>query len=1314
MATAYVKIQGTNGKSTLARAIFDTGSEANIILAKCVKTIELKRKKLRIEIEGITGKETYNSGVVQAQIAPWFETTSENKFTVSFLVMNKLPLAQQRGFKKDIPEFRTLTHADPHFYEYGSAQVLFGVEFWSRIILSNIIRSSYEIVAQSTKLGYVIFGAMNISEPKPNSMSIASTVISDVEAIKLNEILQRFWEVEEFFEPVQAEEDKIAEEWFVNTTTRDEHGRYIVRLPFTSESKEIGKSRQIAEMRFKQIENRFKRNEELKQKYSEFMREYIQLNHMSEATESERSEDGFFIPHHAVLKRFRVVFDASCVSSNGKSVNDIQLAGPNLQEELAHIIMRFRFHKVVLSADVKKMFRQILIHKDDQKYQKILWRFDDNEEIREFVLRTVTYGMKSSPFLAMRVMIELAENYAERYPLAAYATKFERYTDDFMTGADSEEQAIKLYSELKEMLAKGKFELAKWKTNNVKLSKLISDNVESSDEMVELSDEYTSILGLKWQPNSDNFVFRVEGEGVDNEQITKRYVVSQVAKLYDPTGYLAPVIIKAKHFIQRLWIEKLDWDDKLTDKLLKEWCEFYEQLHKLNQLRIPRWLNTTAGVKIELFGFADASKIGYGAAIYVRCSTSSEVWCNLLTSKTRVAPVKTVTIPRLELCAANLLANLMQNIREKCKLNNLPYKLYSDSMVTLHWINRTPSELKEFVKNRVANIRSISKPSDWSYVPTKDNPADLCSRGMKPSEIISSKLWWHGPPFLNDIKFSVAKCETNELRNDEQLEVSKELKKKTCAALQLSHSCLIIDGIPIINRYNKLAKIVRITAYVMLAIDKMRKRSSSDSGEMNVLSNKRLNNALDVWIRYTQNHAYANDIKLVKETKEVDEKSALVSLCPFVDDQDIFRVRGRIAKASVRYDERFPVILPSNSILTKLLLEQAHEKTFHGNVQVMLSYIRSKYWIIGARRAVREITRSCVMCRRYASVELKQFMHDLPKERLSEVRPFAYTGVDYFGPIKLKRYIGNNRSIDTGYVAVFVCMTTKMVHLECVSNLTTERFIWALTRLSSIYGTPIRMFSDNAKNFKGAANELGDVLESWKSSEMKSHLQMEAIQWKFTIPRAPFRGGIWEAAVKSVKYHMKRILNGQTLTFERYQTILLGAAAVLNSRPLVALTDDPTDLNYITPAHAVRGNRAIQPLTRNLSEIPLSRVKQEKITDKLLQDFWQVWRKEYLNTLQTRYKWNRREENLKEGDVVLIKEDNVPPNNWPMARVIEAIADSEGLVRTVRLKSKSSEYWRPVQVLVRLLPEHEENELESTMRIQSTEDNLEESSEAEP
>lgn len=1267
------------GESYLVRALFDTGSEVNLMTEKTARMINVKRERFTIEIIGMAGREMCDSGIVSTSIQSWCDERNNVGTLTKFIVMKQIPFTKEFHFNKNIKEFEELPLADPKFNKSGAIDLLLGIEIWSEIVQEHILHSDCGLRAQRTKFGYVIFGTYKNSELVSANVMNTRAIIDDKNACLLDQLLARFWELNEMETRNLSIEEEYAELHYVENIQRDQTGRFVVRIPFVNEPTKLGESRSIALQRFYQLERRLDRDNDLREKYNNFMKEYIELGHMREATKEERMAGGYYIPHHPVMKRFRVVFDSSCATTNGKSINDIQLAGANLQEHLTSVIMRFRFHRIVLSTDVKKMFRQFRMHPQDVIWQKILWRFSANSPILEYVLLTITYGMKCSPFLAIRCMIELAHFYKNRYPMASRATLLERYVDDYFTGADNEEEIIKLYNELRAMLAEAGLELGKWRTNCPELATII--NTDENDECVVLSDEHASVLGLIWIPKNDCFAFKVELSMSEDIKITKLVIVSEVAKLYDPNGYMAPVITVAKALIQKLWVERFEWNELLSEELIASWKQFYYDLIQLNQLRIPRWIQTTRNRNIDLIGFCDASQRAYGAAVYVRCTEQDKVWCNLLISKSRVAPVKTVSIPRLELCAAELLAKLMNQVRTENQLEYASYHMFSDSMIMLHWLKRESATLKTFVANRVATVQRNSDTKLWHHVPTDQNPADILSRGCSASELLTATLWWHGPQFVME---SYEKWPNNsvQLSSEQVKECSGEYKATYCVQIAMkTKDWLQINNVPLIERYSSLGKVIRVTAYIYQWLDKYKERSDPNTIGF---SNEQLNCALDYWIRYTQLQGYARELSQLNSNGSLNETNKLNKLQPFLDGNGIMRMRGRIKNACVSYDQRHPILIPPHNHFVRLMMREAHEQTDHGNVQDILQYVRAKYWIIQDKRAAQRVVKTCLACIRHDKEDRQQLMGDIPKERLSVAPPFTYCGVDYFGPIKLQRFEGRCNTVIQGYVALFICMTTKMVHMECCTDLTTEKFIMALSRFTSIYRTPVKMFSDNGRTFVGANNELKRIYETWQSTEMRDYLTGNNMQWQFITPRAPNQGGLWEAAVKSAKYHLKRILRLQKFTFERYQTILARVSAVLNSRPLSPLSRDPFDLNYLTPSHAHKGCRVVQPLTRNLSETPNSPLKLQLLMDKIHKDFWNSWRRDYLGTQQNRYKWNIARENLKIGDFVIVKEDNMPPATWSIARIIEVYPGDDEIVRNVKIRTATTDSMRPVRKLVKL------------------------------
>ncbi|GFV94336.1 integrase catalytic domain-containing protein [Trichonephila clavipes] len=358
----------------------------------------------------------------------------------------------------------------------------------------------------------------------------------------------------------------------------------------------------------------------------------------------------------------------------------------------------------------------IWINPDQRKLQRILWRENMDEPIKTFELSTVTYGTTSAPFLATRTLKQLALDEAGNFPLGSSVVMSDMYIDDVLTGAETLLEAKELKNQLINIFAKG----------------------DSSE---------IKVLGVYWNPKHDCFSFRVK---IDLHELnTKRDVLSTIARIYDPLGLLGPVVAKAKIFLQKLWMLKIDWTDLLPDTINREWRQFVESLQVVNDININRCIVVEQPEVIELHGFSDASQSAYGAVVYCKSITSDgKMLVHLIASKSRVAPTKQTTIPRLELCAAVLLAKLVHRVKQALKLNVTNTFLWSDSMIVLSWIRKESYQLKTFVANRIATIQEMTSSEQWRYVATEDNPADFVSRGMDSLKLKTCELWWNGPKFL--------------------------------------------------------------------------------------------------------------------------------------------------------------------------------------------------------------------------------------------------------------------------------------------------------------------------------------------------------------------------------------------------------------------------------------------------------------------------------------------------------------------------------------------------------------------------------------
>lgn len=459
--------------------------------------------------------------------------------------------------------------------------------------------------------------------------------------------MQRFWEIEDLQndQGLTADEikcDKIYEE----TYAKNQQGVFVVRIPFKEgewSPTNLGESKRSALARFYNLETKLTKNKELRDEYVKAMNEYIALGHMIEVDKT--TEKAYYIPHHAVIKpdslttKTRVVFDASAKTSSGIALNECMLIGSKQQEDLFVILARWRTKKIVFKADIEKMYRQIELHEDDRKYHTILWRNEATEPVKEY---QITFGTAAAPYLATKTLRQLAELGEQKYPIVSEILKNDFYVDDLISGADSINNAIAAKNELMEILKEGGMRLRKWTSNNQQL--LYTLPVGETEKSLQLfsDNEDSKTLGLKWNPKTDMFHFDVSWYNEDGT-LTKRKLLSEASKLFDPAGWLAPIVIKAKILMTEVWRTKIDWDEAVPEVVIQNWKEYHNDLVRLNEIKIPRWIQIEPGDDVSIHGFCDGSDNAYSAVVYVRVAKKDKVIVTLVAAKTRVAPKKSTT-----------------------------------------------------------------------------------------------------------------------------------------------------------------------------------------------------------------------------------------------------------------------------------------------------------------------------------------------------------------------------------------------------------------------------------------------------------------------------------------------------------------------------------------------------------------------------------------------------------------------------------------------------------------------------------------------
>lgn len=1016
----------------------------------------------------------------------------------------------------DWPIPKNIGLADPQFNVPAKIEMLIGAELFCELLSIGQIKMDDKLpFLQNSVFGWIVMG--KVANVKINA-AFCGVVINGESG--LENCLQKFWSMEEVAknEPAYTKTEKALERYFIETMERDSSGRFVVRLPFYTNLEKIGQTKLMAQRRFFAVERRLAMIPEIQNQYAEFMEEYIRLGHMERIDEADIGEPNAFLPHHCIVRpekattKLRVVFDASAKSNNDVSLNDMMAVGPKLQDDLFDIMLRFRKYKYVMTADIEKMYRQTLVHPDDRNMQMIVWRFKNTDSLQYYRLKTVTYGTKSASYLATRCLKEAAIINEKEFPLASSAISNDFYMDDIITGCNDIGAAITLHYQLEKIMAEFGFNLRKWCSNYAEI--IFNEPTEESMLNFKINEEtqdYVKTLGVYWLSSSDTFHFKVKE--FSSTKITKRIVVSEAAQLFDPLGLVNPVIVVAKTFMQSLWRLKLDWDEALPMELHGRWMHFRRQLVKLNSLSIPRYVTKRRYRSRQLHAFADASEKAYGAVIYMRTvDMNGLIHVELCCSKSRVAPLDSTTIPRLELNAALLMAELVNRVKKGLDIDSKNIFYWSDSQCVLSWLRSESSSFKIYVANRVSGIQALADTNHWRYVNTSENPADVLFRGCLPDGL--NKMWFNGPEFLK---------ESDESWKNEYVipffEYS-DIEEKKKVSLIVTDDNHFVDTI---QHKNSFAFLNRIVGWVV------RFTGGRNAIKYSELTVKELHDAVMVIFKRMQRLHFSTEIDQLRRKLNISRQSKLVKSNPFLDENGVLRVGGRTDKSVRTYDERHPIILPGKHEFAWLMVQQIHMDNLHAGPQALLFIICQNYWIIGGAKLVRQVIHKCMLCARAKPKIMSQIMGNLPAERVRPSRPFSNVGVDYAGPITIYHRI-RGKVPTKSYMCVFVCFTTKAIHLEVASDMTTDAFMGCLKRFIGRRGRPEKIFCDNGTNLVGAKNELEKLYriltDESSRNDMYKFAANQKIEWKFIPVASPHMGGLWEAAVKSMKYYLKRIING--------------------------------------------------------------------------------------------------------------------------------------------------------------------------------------------
>jgi len=865
-------------------------------------------------------------------------------------------------------------------------------------------------------------------------------------------------------------------------------GHLEMPLPFKSRPSIMLDNRKLATKRLLQLKGRFDRNSMYAEQYIQCVEQMLTEGHAEPAHQTAKQGEVYYIPHHGVYHakkpdKLRVVFDCSS-GYQGGSLNDYLLPGPDLTNDMFGVVCRFRRHPVAVMCDIEKMFHQFHVTPEDRDYLRFLWweKGDTSKEPVEFRMNVHLFGAKSSPSCANYGLKYLSRLFEDDYPSAGPFLRDDFYVDDGMTSLPTVESAVKLIEESRNLCSRANLRLHKFISNARTVLESVPLTERASElQKVDLSKDdlpTERALGLQWNVQLDLFTFQIqERERCD----TRRGILSIVAGLYDPMGFISPFVLEGKAILQEMCKRGVCWDETISDDLLPRWVKWLSDIPRLEEIQIQRCYKPADFgpiARTELHHFSDASTTGYGMCTYLRLFSADRVHCCLITSKARVSPVKVVTIPRLELTAAVIAVKMSQKVKGELKMKIDGEYFWCDSQIVLSYINNDARRFHVFVANRVQFIREHSVVSQWHYVSTLHNPADHASRGSNVVDLLASN-WFTGPNFLWSCNMIV------DLPVEPELLLGDPEVKSQVLHIQSEDSDGLLRSL---EKYSDWEFVIRIVARIV----RLARRKSMVSP----LTVEEIDHASLRVIMLVQEVAFKAEMLAVRQNRDLPSTSKLCSLNPCIVDGAL-RVGGRLKNALLPLGLKQTLLLPRNEHITRLIVAYCHEQIHHQGKGQTLNQIRSQgYWIVGGSKMVADLIRRCVHCRKLRRPAEEQKMADLPGSRTEPLPPFSFCGMDCFGPFVTKQ----GRKEYKRYGLLFTCMCSRAVHIEMLDDMTTDSFIIGLWNFIAIRGAVTELRSDHGGNFVGASNEFTAALSQLDISRIatflaKQQCNFESCRW---------------------------------------------------------------------------------------------------------------------------------------------------------------------------------------------------------------------------
>ncbi|KAG1655032.1 putative ATP-dependent RNA helicase DDX56 [Nymphon striatum] len=980
-----------------------------------------------------------------------------------------------------------------------------------------------------------------------------------------------------------------------------------------------------------------------------------------------------WIPHRPVYKvdefsttKIRPVLNCSLRRGKNPSLNMAAFSGIDLMSNLFDLLIKFRTGRCAVLSDIRKAFLMIRLKNEEDK-NRFSFLIKKDGKFYPYRYKTIVFGFISSPFI-LNFVLKLLGN-KEPLDLSSLMLKDYLYVDNLIFSSSNLNATVDACLNIDERLAQAGFQLKGWNSNNHKiLSKLRSKDLDISCK------EKEKALGYVYSVKDD--LLTLANKFLDVNASTKRQILSAFASIFDPLGFLNPLTVGGKILMRELWMNKKTWDEPLELSYLNKYKTLAIDINKiLLKLEIPR----QAVEPIEdscIYIFTDASKEAFGCNIYCHSENRSE----LLFSKVKVSPLKSKTLPTLELlavllglkCVKTVLSNL-----QNCSIKKIV--LFSDAQIVLNWILTDDCKVKGiFIKNRLKDIKFLLQdlaeicPVSFAHVPGTENPADLVTRGVSARVFELRRFsFLHGPNWLKLPPASWPVGELGCIAESVKCKLYSPPTKLSNFSNALIHNKPIID----INNFRSYKQLIKVTTLVFKAINRWRKRSDSLSK----------NEAKKYLIKLIQCESFSEELNYLHSISNLVKKNAVKKpvlvdrLNLFVDKDGLLRSSGRIDKSLVfTYEIRNPILLPAKGTLTELIVWDSHYSCKHLGVPSTLMHLRnSGWWLPKGRQIIKTIIKGCATCIKFNSLPFRNPpTTSLPSNRVNFLYPFQHTGIDFTGHIWIKDDAGN---LEKMYLLIYTCLNVRAVYIDLIPKMDTRQFLLSFMRFVNLYGTPTHLYSDNARTFlKG-----GELIEQMtESDEFKSSFVNSSIK-HLTIPLySPWVGACWERLIRTIKVCLNKTIGRSKLSYFDMLAVISDIGHVINSRPLTYINSDSNDkLKPLTPNDFIKPY-ANSSLIFNLDSPPdifdLNTDENEKNLVSVLEQrdnyylqFKREWYEHYLLSLREKIGSPSKlssNNDISAGDVVLIKIPNKTRPYWLLGRVLRIVIGHDNRVRSVFLK----------------------------------------------